>query len=322
MKKISPLEFRTLYSDALVSFSRGNVTHARDMIQQVLSVNPDNLQSIYLSGLIDLRLGSYASAEESLRKVVTQVPGEVSPTRVLAALYLRTGRATQAVETLEGALRRAPDNPVLLRSTGEAQLAAGNAAKAAKYYERANALDKGNMASEVRLAQVKYAAGDTGAGIQGTRIAVQHRPVAISGGPRADHRVSAPRGIHQGPCSGRRTGKKATEQPAHLQYQGRYLRGHARQQKRAGEFRKGVGSATWVFRRSAQPRIARRSGTEGRRRAQALRGHARQGPEERAAAAGTSRTACLVRATVRTKSRRRSIAQSLRCRSRPGRGWR
>jgi putative PEP-CTERM system TPR-repeat lipoprotein len=162
MKKISPLEFRTLYADALVSFSRGNATHARDVIQQVLSVNPDNLQSIYLAGLIDLKLGSYATAEESLRKVVTQVPGEVSPARVLAALYLRTGRATQAVETLESALRRAPDNPVLLRSAGEAQLAAGNANKAAQHYERANALDKGNMASQIRLAQVKYAAGDPG----------------------------------------------------------------------------------------------------------------------------------------------------------------
>lgn len=162
MKKISPLEFRTLYSDALVSFARGDAAHARDMIQQVLSVNPTNLQSIYLAGLIDFRLGAYATAEESLRKVVTQVPGEVSPTRVLAALYMRTGRPTQAVETLESALRRAPDNPVLLRSAGEAQLAAGNSAKAEQYYVKANGLDKGNMASQIRLAQVKYAAGEAG----------------------------------------------------------------------------------------------------------------------------------------------------------------
>jgi tetratricopeptide (TPR) repeat protein len=64
MKKMSPLEFRTLYADALISYSRGDVAHARDTIQKVLSVNPDNLQSIYLAGLIDMKLGSYASAED------------------------------------------------------------------------------------------------------------------------------------------------------------------------------------------------------------------------------------------------------------------
>ena len=162
MKKLSPLEFRTLYADALISYSRGDAKHARDMIQQVLSVNPDNLQSIYLSGLIDMRLGLYASAEESLRKVVARTPGEASPLRALAALYLRTGRTAQGVDALEAALRGAPDNPVLLRAAGEANLAAGNTVKAAQYYERASALDKGNIASKIRLAQVKYAAGESG----------------------------------------------------------------------------------------------------------------------------------------------------------------
>jgi Tfp pilus assembly protein PilF len=37
----------------------------------------------------------------------------------------------------------------------------GNAANAARAYERANSLDKGNVASSVRLAQARFAAGDT-----------------------------------------------------------------------------------------------------------------------------------------------------------------
>src|SRR5262249_818957 len=36
-----------------------------------------------------------------------------------------------------------------------------NVAKASQYYERANALDKGNVGSEVRLAQMRIATGDT-----------------------------------------------------------------------------------------------------------------------------------------------------------------
>lgn len=162
MRKIAPQDFRTLYGDALVSYSRGNWAHARDAIQQVLAARPDNLQSLYLSALIDVQLGSYATAEEALRKVMAQTPEQQGPSVALGTIYLRTGRVSQASEVFESALVGAPDNPTLLRMAGEAQLAQGNAAKAAEYYERANALDKGDISSQVRLAQVRGAAGDTG----------------------------------------------------------------------------------------------------------------------------------------------------------------
>jgi putative PEP-CTERM system TPR-repeat lipoprotein len=108
-----------------------------------------------------LKLGSLATAEEELRKVVTQAPEQVSPRRALAATYLRMGQAARAIDTLEPALARAPNDPALLRVAGEAYLASGDAAKAGQYYARANTIDKGNVQSEVRLAQVRFAAGDT-----------------------------------------------------------------------------------------------------------------------------------------------------------------
>lgn len=162
MKKIAPQEFRTLYADALVSFARGDAARAREVIQRVLAATPDNLQSLLLSGLIDLRLGFYAGAEEALRKVVAQEPGQARPLLALASVYLRTGRSAQAIDTLESALRRIPDDPNILRAAGEAYLASGNAPRAAQYYTRADAVDKGNTANKVRLAQVRLAAGDTG----------------------------------------------------------------------------------------------------------------------------------------------------------------
>jgi putative PEP-CTERM system TPR-repeat lipoprotein len=162
MKKIAPQEFRTLYADALVSFARGDAAHAREVIQRVLAVTPDNLQSLFLSGLIDMKLGFYAGAEEAFRKVVAQQPSHAQPALALAAVYSRTGRSAQAIDTLEAALRRIPDDPTLLRGAGEAYLASGNAPRAAQYYGRANAVDKGNTASQVRLAQARLAAGDAG----------------------------------------------------------------------------------------------------------------------------------------------------------------
>ena len=50
------LEASTLYADALISFSRGDATHARDEVQQILAVRPDNLQALYLSALIEIGL--------------------------------------------------------------------------------------------------------------------------------------------------------------------------------------------------------------------------------------------------------------------------
>jgi cellulose synthase operon protein C len=111
--------------------------------------------------LINFQLGSLVAAEESLRKVVAQAPADVGARRALALTYLRMGRPAVAVETLGPALQARPDDPVLLRVAGEAYLASGNPGNAARAYERANALDKGNVASKVRLAQARYAAGDT-----------------------------------------------------------------------------------------------------------------------------------------------------------------
>lgn len=161
MKELAPRDFRTLYSQALVAFARGDNAAARDAIQQVLAVAPDNPQSLLLSGLVHTQLGSYSIAEDALRKVLAKAPDEPTATRALAIAYLRSGRAPQALETLNQALRRRPDDPILLRTAGEAYLASGNVALATKAYERANAVDKTDMASQIRLAQVRMQAGET-----------------------------------------------------------------------------------------------------------------------------------------------------------------
>ncbi|TMH01394.1 MAG: PEP-CTERM system TPR-repeat protein PrsT, partial [Betaproteobacteria bacterium] len=161
MKQMAPTLVGTLYADALVAFSRRNPTYARDLIQKVLVVTPDNLRALYLSGIINLELGSFNAAEDSLRKVVAQAPGAVDARRMLALTYLRSGRTGQAIDAAEAALRSAPDDIALLRTAGEAYLAAGNLAKAGEVYERASKLDKGSEQTKMRLAQVRFAAGDT-----------------------------------------------------------------------------------------------------------------------------------------------------------------
>jgi putative PEP-CTERM system TPR-repeat lipoprotein len=161
MKGLQPQDFRTVYADALVAFAEGDNARARQSLQRLLAARPDNMQSLLLSGLVDLRLQSYASAEAALRRVLARAPANLVSIRALALVYLRTGRAKQSLETLAPAISEFPDDPTLLRIAGEAYLADGNAAKAAESYERANNIDKTNVPSRVRLAQVRFAAGDT-----------------------------------------------------------------------------------------------------------------------------------------------------------------
>jgi putative PEP-CTERM system TPR-repeat lipoprotein len=161
MKERAPKDIRTAYADALVAFATRDYRHAHEAILRVLAVRPESQQSVLLSALIDYQLGAYATAEQALRKVVANAPNDIGARRALAAVYLRTGRGQLALDTLGPALKSAPDDPALLRTAGEAYLAAGDAALATSAYERANALDNGNVASKVRLAEVRFAGGDT-----------------------------------------------------------------------------------------------------------------------------------------------------------------
>lgn len=161
MKEIAPNDARTLYSDALVAYAAGDNTHARDVVQKLTTTYQDNLPVVMLSGLIDLRFGSLASAEDKLRRVVERVPLDDTARRALATVQLRTGRPQDALEVIRPSLARNPNDPSLLRLAGEAYLASGKPSDAQSAYERANALDKDNVGSQVRLAQVRFAAGES-----------------------------------------------------------------------------------------------------------------------------------------------------------------
>ena len=161
MKELQPNDFRTMYSDALVSYMTGDAAHAHEVIQRLVAARPDHLPSVYLSGLIDYQLGSNASAEAALRKVLARAPENANAGRILALVYLRQGRPADALEVLNPVLQRAPNDPALLRTAGEAYLALGNTKLAAASYERATQVDKGDVNSKVRLAQVRLASGET-----------------------------------------------------------------------------------------------------------------------------------------------------------------
>jgi len=173
LKKVAPRDPRTLHSEAMIEYARGNIDAAYAAVQKTMQAAPEYLPVLYLSALIDLKRGSYQTAESSLQTVLARVPGQENARRALAEVYLRRGTPAQAMATIEPSLRGASPDAGLLRLAGEIELARRNPAKSAEYYERANALDKDNVGSQVRLAQVRLAQGDTGKGIEDLQALAQ-----------------------------------------------------------------------------------------------------------------------------------------------------
>ena len=274
MKEIQPREFRTVYADAMVSFAAGDNTHARDVVQAILASKPDHLPSHLLSGLSNLQLGAYAVAEDSLLKVLARAPDNPGATRALAAIYLRTGRAPQALETLGPALRRHPNDPVLLRTAGEAYLSSGNPALATTSYERANAIDKDNVGSKVRLAQVRLAAGET----QRAFDDLESLSAADSSKYQADLALFAR--ARQGASGGRRAGEEAAEHRAGAESPRNCLSGKAGFRECADQFREGAPIAAGVSLGCRQSRADRHAGRPTAGRACALRATAGKESQE------------------------------------------
>lgn len=164
LKKIAPKDLRTHYADALLALGENDRARAKEAIQFVVAGAPDYAPALMLSATVDLQSGNFGSAEEALRRVLTK-GDDPGARRMLTLLFLRTNRPAQALEALAPALRRNANDPAWLRLAGEAYMASGNLSEATAAYERANALDKTNIGSQVRLAQVRMAGGDTARGM-------------------------------------------------------------------------------------------------------------------------------------------------------------
>jgi putative PEP-CTERM system TPR-repeat lipoprotein len=163
LRKRLPQDPRARYMEALIAYRKGDLAKAREEVQQVLRVAPDNLPTLVLAGSVEYGLGAFASAETYLRRVVSAVPKAVQPRVMLAATYLRTGQPGKAEDTLEPIMKSYPNEPTLLRLAGEIALANGRADDALSLYNRASAVSEGKNEAELRTraAQMRLATGDT-----------------------------------------------------------------------------------------------------------------------------------------------------------------
>ncbi len=160
-RKLAKGDLRLYYLDASLAFRRGDVTRAREQVQQVLKLAPEHVPSLVLAGAIDLREKQLTAAEINLRKAVSRAPSHAGARALLVQTYLRTGQPGKARDTLQPLVEKGmPANPQLLLLAGETYLANGDAKTAGAYYQAASSAGQAQgVAAKTRLGQIALATG-------------------------------------------------------------------------------------------------------------------------------------------------------------------
>lgn len=162
IRKVEPRDLRISYFEALLAYRQGDVTKARENVQQVLKVLPAHTASLVLAGAIDLQTGSLAGAEANLSKVVRQVPAHSAARGLLVQTLLRMGQPGRAQEVLQP-LEATPaiKEPQFLLLAGETYLANGDPKRAADFYQQATAAGQKQQQAQAhtRLGQIALATG-------------------------------------------------------------------------------------------------------------------------------------------------------------------
>jgi arylsulfatase A-like enzyme/Flp pilus assembly protein TadD len=113
---------------------------ARALLEEALTLDPENTRALALLGPVYGRAGELEMAASTLEKAVAL--GETSPEirRNLALVYMQQGKLPRAIAELEKASGEAPSDPAIWFALGNAHLRARNGGRAAQAFERALAL--------------------------------------------------------------------------------------------------------------------------------------------------------------------------------------
>ena len=170
-------EVMALYLQAMIEFKKQNFAGAREPIQKVLRVAPDNLPALFLAGATEYSLGSNELAEKYLRQTLGLAPNANAARKLLVATLLRTGQVPQAIETLQPALKQSPNDVAVMSLAGEAYMRAKDFTAATTYFAKAVALDPKNMDAKTRLGVSRLAKGDTDRAMADLEAVVESNPL-------------------------------------------------------------------------------------------------------------------------------------------------
>lgn len=121
---------------AAVASVEGRGEDARAMIEQFLSVQPNNLLALTMAAELDIEDWKLRRAEDRLRTVLARAPSFLRAIMLLAKCLSNEARLQDAIDVVEGVVQRKPNNPIALRNLAQAFGEANQHDKAAEIYAR------------------------------------------------------------------------------------------------------------------------------------------------------------------------------------------
>lgn len=165
LKKAHPVHPQTRYLEAEIAFLDQDYKAARELIQQVLKVAPENVNALVLAGSIEMQVGSLAQAENLAAKAMKRSPQDAETRLLLARIYLRSGESSKAQETLTPLLEGPDVTAEALNLAGQAALQSGDAKSAEAQFSRAAKLNPGDVGNRTDMALIQVSKGNSQLGL-------------------------------------------------------------------------------------------------------------------------------------------------------------
>ena len=165
MQAALPKHPATTLAEAQMAYVKKDFPKSRELVQQLLRVDPDNLGGLQLSGAIEAQIGSVVLAETQFTKALGINPDLQGARLNLGQNYLRLGQPAKTLETLQPLLQGNAQNAQAHGLAAQAQLLMGNAGLAEAEFKRAAALDPADSKAAVALALTRLDKGEGAAGL-------------------------------------------------------------------------------------------------------------------------------------------------------------
>ena len=160
LRAVMPKHPQTVFIDAQIAFTQGDLKTARELTQQLMKVAPNHVGVLQLAGAIEGQAGSLVLAETYFSKALQLVPELSLARRNLAQTYLKLGQTVKALEVLQPLLKGTLPDSDAHALAGEAYLRQGNAQAAEAQFTKAVKISPENVRVRTAMALTSLSRGD------------------------------------------------------------------------------------------------------------------------------------------------------------------
>ena len=160
MKRVHPKHPDTQYVEAQIAFLNKDHKSARDHINGVLKVRPNDPLALQMAGLAEFQLQNFTTAENFLARALKAQPGLGLAREALAQIYLRAAQPGKAVELLAPMVAASGADARIVVLAAEAHRQAGDPKRADELYAKAGRSDTKSAKVQAALALNQAAKGD------------------------------------------------------------------------------------------------------------------------------------------------------------------